>query len=116
MVLQSPKRDIIKCAIRLQFPTTINEAEHETILKGLDLAKAMGASSVILHSNSQVVIGHINGDYEAKGERMKKYLDLIKSRTNQTIVVKFLQVPREENEHVDQMAKDASAKHITVDR
>lgn len=39
---------------------------------GLDLAKAAGASSIILHSDSLVVIGHINGEYEAKGERMKK--------------------------------------------
>ena len=47
---------------------TNNEDEYEAILRGLDLAKAAGALSVILYSDSQVVIGHINGDYEAKGE------------------------------------------------
>ena len=65
------------------------------------MAKAIGASSVILYSDSQVVVGHINGDYEAKGEQMKKYLFLIKRQTSQTFVVKFIQVPREKNEHVD---------------
>ena len=68
VVLQSPEGDIIECAVRLQFLTTKNEAEYETILTGFDLAKAIGASSIILHSDSQVVVGHINGDYEAKGE------------------------------------------------
>ena len=65
------------------------------------MAKAIGASSVILYSDSQVVVGHINGDYEAKGEQMKKYLYLIKRQTSQTFAVKFIQVPREKNEHVD---------------
>ena len=71
MILQSPKGDIINCAIRLQFPMTNNEVEYEAILMGLDLAKAVGALLVVLHSDSQVIIGHINGDYEAKGEQMK---------------------------------------------
>ena len=32
--------------------TTNNEAKYETILTGLDLAKAAGVSSVIIHSDS----------------------------------------------------------------
>ena len=42
---------------------TNNEAEFKAILIGLDLAKVVGASLVVLHSDSQVVIRHINGDY-----------------------------------------------------
>ena len=80
---------------------TNNEAEYEAIPTGLDLAKVVGALSVVLHSDFQVVVGHINGDYEAKGEQMKKYLYLIRRRANQTFAVKFLQVLREENEHVN---------------
>ena len=82
VVLQSPERDNLECAIRLQFSMTNNKAEYEAILAGLNLAKAVGASSVVLHSDTQVVIGHINGDYEAKGEQMKMYLDLIRSWTD----------------------------------
>ena len=47
---------------------TNNKAKYEVILTGLDLAKVARASSVILHSYSQVVVRHINGDYEAKRE------------------------------------------------
>ena len=68
---------------------------------GLNLAKAARASSVIIHSDSQVVIGHINGDYEAKGERIKKYLSFVKRRTYQNFPTEFVQVPREENEHAN---------------
>ena len=79
VVLQSPEGDTIECVVQFQFLTTNNEAEYEAILTGLDLAKAVGALLVFLYNDSQVVIGHINGDYEAKGERMKKYLNLIKN-------------------------------------
>ena len=68
VVLQSLDGDIIKCAIRLQFSKTNNEAEYEAILIGLNLAKTIGVSSLILHNDSQVVVGHINEDYKAKGE------------------------------------------------
>ena len=79
VVLQSPEGDTIECVVQFQFLTTNNEAEYEAILTGLDLAKAVGALLVFLYNDSQVVIGHIKGDYEAKGERMKKYLNLIKN-------------------------------------
>lgn len=65
------------------------------------MAKATGVLSVILHSDSKVVIKYINGDYEAKGERMKNYLNLIKRWTSQDFMVDFIQVQRKENEHAD---------------
>ena len=45
---------------------------------------------------------------------MKKYLNLIKRWTSQAFVVEFIQVPREENEHADQLAKAASTKHMMI--
>ena len=55
IVLLSPEGDTIKCMIRLDFPTTKNEAEYETPVAGLDLAKATRATSVVIYCNSQVV-------------------------------------------------------------
>ena len=68
VLLQSPKGDTIECAICLQFSTTNNEVEYETVFSGLDLVKVVRAMSVVIHYNSQVVVRHINGDYKAKGE------------------------------------------------
>ena len=74
-MLHSLEGDEIKCMVRLDFPTTNNEAEYETLVAGLDLAKAVGAARVVIHYDSQVVTNQVNGDYECKGERMKKYLE-----------------------------------------
>ena len=61
--------------VRPNFPTTNNEAEYETLVAGLDLTKAVGATSVVVYCNSQLVTSQVNGNYEYKGERMKKYLE-----------------------------------------
>ena len=66
--------------VRLDFPTTNNEAEYETLVVGLDLAIAVGATSVVVYGDSQVVMKQVNGDYECKGERMKKYLEQVRKR------------------------------------
>ena len=55
MVIQTPEGDKIECIIRLDFPTTNNEADYEALVAGLDLAKAAGAKNVVLHCDSQVV-------------------------------------------------------------
>ena len=55
LVIQTLEGDKIKCIIRLDFPTTNNEAEYEVLVVGLDLAKVAGAKNVVLHCDSQVV-------------------------------------------------------------
>ena len=81
-VLLSPEGDVVKCTIHLDFPTTNNEAEYETLVAGLDLAKAAGATSVVIYCDSQVITNQISGDYECKAERMKLYLDQVKWRVD----------------------------------
>ena len=109
MVIQTSEGDQIECMIRLDFPTTNNKAEYEALVAGLDLAKAAGAENMIMHCDSQVITSQINGDYECRNERMKKYLEEVKSRIS-GLEVKFVQIPREENECADRLAKAASAE------
>ena len=68
----------MKHKVRLYYQTTNNEAEYEALLKGLELTKSVGAKSVLVQGDSQLVIGQVNGMYEAKEERMKKYLNKVR--------------------------------------
>ena len=83
MVIQTPEGDKIECMIRLDFPTTNNEAEYKALVAGLDLAKAVGAGNVIMHYNSHVITSQINDEYECRSERMKKYLEEVKKSDQQ---------------------------------
>ena len=51
-MIQTPEGDEIRCMIRLDFPTTNNEAEYEALVAGLDLAKVAGAKNVVVHYDS----------------------------------------------------------------
>ena len=70
VILKSLEGDVIKWAIRLQYTITNNETEYETLLTGLRLAKTLGATKLDAYSDSQLIVGQVNGDYESKKERM----------------------------------------------
>ena len=70
VVLISPEKETLKYTVKLQFIATNNEAEYEALLTGLSLAKALGEKNLIIQTNSQLIIGQVKGDYEAKEERM----------------------------------------------
>ena len=99
--------------VRLDFPATNNESEYEALIAGLDLAKAAEAAKVVIHCDSQVVTNQVNGDYECKGERMKRYLDQVKARID-NLEARVVQIPREENERADRLAKATSAEHMVI--
>ena len=70
VIIASLEGDILKYGVQLKFPLTNNEAEYETILTGLRIAQALGAKKAFLRSDSQLVIGQVKGDFEAKETRM----------------------------------------------
>ena len=80
-------------------------------MAGLDFAKAAGARNLIVHCDSQVITSQINDEYECRSKRMKKYMEEVKNRIN-SLEVKFVQIPREENECADRLAKVASAEFM----
>ncbi|XP_075478919.1 uncharacterized protein LOC142519775 [Primulina tabacum] len=81
VVLVAPSREKIKLALRIDSRVTNNEAEYEAVLAGLQAAREVVASRVIIYSDSQLVAQQIGGTYETKNERMLKYLGLIAART-----------------------------------
>ena len=97
--------------VRFDFLTTNNEAEYETLVEELDPAKAARATNVVIHYDSQVVTNQVNGDYECKGKRMKKYLELVKRRV-EDLQAKIVQIPRGENEQADRLAKATLAENM----
>ena len=113
MVLYSPEGDKIECMVLLDFPTTNNEAEYKALIAGLDLAKVARAENLVIYCDSQVVTSQVNGDYKCKNERMKKYLKQVNDQVS-NLQVKFVQIPREENECADRLAKAASAEHMLI--
>ena len=104
--------DKLKHKVHLHYQTTNNEAEYEALLKGLELAKSLGAESVLVQGDSQLVMGQVNGKYEAKEERMKRYLNKVRRLIKKFNEAHFVQVPKEENMEADTLAKEASVNEL----
>ena len=113
VVLKSPEADTLKRKMRLHYPTTNNEAEYEALLKGLELAKSLGAESILVQGDSQLVIGQVNGTCEAKEEQMKKYFNKVRRLIKKFSGAHFVQIPRKENMEADTFAKEASVSELT---
>ena len=109
VVLQSLEGDRLTYKVRLQYQTTNNKVEYEALLKGLELAKSIEAKSVLILGDSQLIMGQVNGTYEAKEERMKKYLEKVLQLVKKFKETNFIQILREKNMEADALAKEASA-------
>ena len=77
-------------------------------MTGLRIARALGAEKVVLKSDSQLVIGQVRGDFEAKETRMQKYLKLVNQLVSIFLHTEFVQIPRDQNTKADEVARSAS--------
>ena len=88
---------------------TNNEAKYEVVLTSLRVAKALGIRNLKLNTNSKLVVGQITNEYEAKKDRMKRYLKLTSQLVSNFYNVRNSQVPREENFEANKVARLASS-------
>uniref|UniRef100_A0A2N9FLD8 Uncharacterized protein n=1 Tax=Fagus sylvatica TaxID=28930 RepID=A0A2N9FLD8_FAGSY len=92
----------------LRFRATNNEAEYEALLAGLKLSKSMGIKALTIKSDSQLIVGQVKGEYEAKEDRMKKHLTAVKALLTHFEKVELLQIPREDNVAADRLAREGT--------
>ena len=76
------------------------------------MAKSLEAESVLVQGDSQLVMGQVNETYDAKEERMKRYLNKVRRLIKKFSEARFVQVPREENVEADTLAKEASVNEL----
>ena len=72
----------------------------------------MGAYSLSIKSDSQLVIGHVNAEFESRDPRMAKYASLVKKKLNALSAWKLEHVPRDCNERADALAVMAASLPI----
>ena len=74
---------------------------------------------MFVYCDSQVVTGQVNGDYDCnydcKNKQMRRYLGQVKNQVG-SLQAKFVQIPNEENENANRLAKAASAEHMLIPR
>ncbi|GFZ17254.1 hypothetical protein Acr_26g0005240 [Actinidia rufa] len=116
LVIRAPSGEQMEYAIRMGFQATNNEAEYEALFAGLRVATELGAQSLEVFSDSQLVVNQVQGDYLAKDSRMIAYLGEVKAMSAKIKEFKIHQIPREDNKKVDALANLASTFEFISDR
>ena len=79
--LQSPTGELIRQSFSFGFAASNNEAEYESLIAGLRLAKAVKANRISAYYDSQLVVSQYLGDCDVRNDRMDAYLKLVKNLT-----------------------------------
>ena len=64
-MLVTPKKLVMEKSLRLGFLATNNKAEYEVLLAGIAMVSQLRGEVVELYSNSWLVVGQVNGDFDA---------------------------------------------------
>ncbi|KAL8114961.1 hypothetical protein AgCh_021692 [Apium graveolens] len=56
---------MIEYALKMDFPTTNNEAEYEALIVGLGLARVARVKNHNIYGDSRLVVAQVNGEFEA---------------------------------------------------
>ncbi|XP_030939953.1 uncharacterized protein LOC115964855 [Quercus lobata] len=109
LVLISPEGITIEKSPRLGFSATNNEAEYEALLEGMSMVEKLGGKSINMFSDSRPVVGQVNGELEAKDERMQEYLVQAKHLRTRFNSFSLMHVSRSRNTHADSLATLATS-------
>ncbi|XP_059637593.1 uncharacterized protein LOC132279586 [Cornus florida] len=112
--LQTPEGTALSQALRLEFAATNNEAEYETLLAGIKLAKELKVRNLNVFSDSQLVVRQVRGEYKTKDETMEAYRSAVMREAQNFEKIEFIQIPRECNGDADRLACSASGSGETL--
>ncbi|XP_077232437.1 uncharacterized protein LOC143869766 [Tasmannia lanceolata] len=108
LILTGPENFVMDYAVRFGFKASNNEAEYEALLAGMKLAIQTRAQRLKAYIDSQLVVKQIQGSYEARDDRMRKYLAQVRTLADKFTTFEVMRVPRMENEKADILSKLAA--------
>jgi ribonuclease HI len=87
--------------------TTNNVAEYAALLVLLVHSLRRGATRLTIHSDSELLVKQMRGEYRVKNSRLQQFTAAARSLMSRIPEVTLLHVPREENRDADRLANQA---------
>jgi phosphoribosylglycinamide formyltransferase-1 len=87
--------------------TTNNVAEYAGITKALEVALTWGATDIELHSDSELLVKQLNGQYAVRSPNLKPLYQQAKSLLDRLDHWQVIHVQRDQNKHADRMVNKA---------
>lgn len=108
VVIEDEKGQVLEEHAKFLGHTTNNQAEYQAVILGLQRAVALGASSVEVVADSELMVKQANGEYRVKNPDLaKRFIELKNLEIQLGRKVKYRHVRREFNKHADALSNKA---------
>jgi ribonuclease HI len=87
--------------------TTNNVAEYTALVRALEHAASLGARRLVVHSDSELLVKQMNGEYQVKNPDLRALYDQANSLARPFSQVTIRHVRREQNRRADQLCNEA---------
>ncbi|XP_071933160.1 uncharacterized protein [Coffea arabica] len=74
LLLTSPMGEELAYALKFDFRASNNESEYKILIAGMVIARKLGAESIKIFSDLQLIVNKVLGNYKVKEEPLKKYV------------------------------------------
>jgi ribonuclease HI len=94
---------------------TNNVAEYTALVRVLEHAARLGARRLVIHSDSELLVKQMNGEYQVKSEDLRALFEQAKAMARRFEAVTIRHVRRGENSRADRLcneALDAAARKV----
>ncbi|RDX94355.1 rnhA, partial [Mucuna pruriens] len=88
IILEGPNGVLIEQSLHFEFKASNNQAEYEALLE-------FGTKKLTVKSDSKLVTGQVNGEYQAKDPQLAKYHDKAAFMASSFDSFTLLHVPRD---------------------
>jgi ribonuclease HI len=86
---------------------TNNVAEYTALVRALERAKVLGLRRLHIHSDSELLVKQMSGEYRVKNEDLKWLSDEARGLMKEFQSVRLTHVPREQNKRADELCNQA---------
>ena len=104
MVITTPRGRVVDRIARGIGIATNNVAEYTAVLEGLQRARELGATDVLLRSDSKLLIEQLSGRFRVKNPTLQRLHTEVRTTARDFSTIRYQHVPREMNRQADRMA------------
>lgn len=103
-----------KGGLVLDYDATVNECEYSAVIFGLNNAFHLGATDVVLRSDSQLVVYQMKGEWQCRNASLREYLTEALREADRFDRFEIEWIPREQNQMADAITRTLLPKKVKV--